>query len=91
MNKQSIALPPQLTKFFSPEDAVMLEDESGRIKLVGDVIKGARLVTGVIIGALGFETPNGEFEVVDVCYAGMPPQPISPDGRKEDTMDVDGQ
>jgi DNA polymerase delta subunit 2 len=56
----------------------MLEDESGRIKLVGDCIISAKLVTGVVIGALGAETPNGEFEVVDICYAGMASQ-VQPD------------
>lgn len=52
----------------------MLEDESGRIQLVGERLKSARLVTGVIIGALGMETPNGEFEVVDICSANFAPQ-----------------
>jgi DNA polymerase delta subunit 2 len=66
----------------------MLEDESGRIKLVGDRVKAARLVTGVIIGALGAETPNGEFEVVDICYADMAPQATSDDD--DGKMDVDG-
>ena len=41
----------------------MLEDESGRIRLVGECLKSTRLVTGVIVGALGMETPNGDFEV----------------------------
>jgi len=72
----------------------MLEDESGRIRLVGDRIRNAILVTGVIIAALGIETPNGEFEVVDFCCAGMPPH-TSPDLDEslEDAitnMDVDG-
>ena len=48
----------------------MLEDESGRIRLVGERLKSSRLVTGVIIGALGMETPNGEFEVVDASEGG---------------------
>lgn len=69
----------------------MLEDESGRIKLVGERVKNARLVTGVILGALGIETPNGEFEVVDLCYAGMAPQvPSSLEEDPESRMDVDG-
>jgi DNA polymerase delta subunit 2 len=51
----------------------MLEDESGRIRLVGDYIRDAVLVTGVVIAALGIETPNGDFEVVDICCAGMAP------------------
>lgn len=52
----------------------------------------AQLVTGVIIGALGIETNNGDFEVVDICSAGMAPQPriTWEDGEDEDKMDVDG-
>lgn len=52
----------------------MLEDESGRIRLVGDRLRSARLVTGVIMGALGLEIANGDFEIVDYCFAGLPPQ-----------------
>jgi DNA polymerase delta subunit 2 len=55
----------------------MLEDESGRIRLVGERVRKARLVTGVIIGALGAETASGDFEVVDICYPGMAPQLVS--------------
>jgi DNA polymerase delta subunit 2 len=66
----------------------MLEDESGRIRLVGNVLKGKNLVTGVIIGALGLETPEGDFEVVDVCFAGMAPQAYGED--EDDAMEVDG-
>lgn len=73
---------------------MMLEDESGRIKLVGDRVKDALLVTGVIIGALGMENQNGEFEVVDICFPEMAPQYMSPEENeleKDDTkMDVDG-
>lgn len=70
----------------------MLEDESGRIRLVGDRLKDARLVTGVIIGALGMETPNGDFEVVDICCAEMAPQPsaLERSNSAGDEMDVDG-
>lgn len=70
----------------------MLEDESGRIRLVGGHIKKAQLVTGVIIGALGAETANGDFEVVDICYPGMAPQSLSDQEifTQEDKMDVDG-
>jgi DNA polymerase delta subunit 2 len=65
----------------------MLEDESGRIRLIGERLKEEGLVTGVIIGVLGMETPDGEFEVADMCYAGIAPQVnFSSDER----MDVDG-
>jgi DNA polymerase delta subunit 2 len=72
----------------------MIEDESGRIQLIGDRLKKANLVTGVIVGALGMETNDGGFEVADLCYAGMPPQESDPDvappSGGEDKMDVDG-
>jgi DNA polymerase delta subunit 2 len=69
----------------------MLEDASGRIRLVGDPLKVARLVTGVIIGALGMENPNGDFEIVDICDAGLAPQSSFVDQpSNEDEMDVDG-
>ncbi|KAG6844488.1 hypothetical protein H0H87_006562 [Tephrocybe sp. NHM501043] len=84
----SIPPPPPNRKFYSTEDNVMLEDESGRIRLVGDFVKTARLVTGVIVGALGAETPNGDFEVVDLCYPGMAP-PATSGKTHEDSMDVD--
>ncbi|KZT65450.1 hypothetical protein DAEQUDRAFT_759330 [Daedalea quercina L-15889] len=91
----SLPAPPPRTKYCSPDDQVMLEDESGRIILVGDRLRAASLVTGVIVGALGIETSGGEFEVVEVCYAGMPPQPSASlewarDARMDEKMDVDG-
>ena len=64
--------------------------------LVGERLRAAGLVTGVIIGALGIETSGGEFEVVDVCFAGMAPQPSTglewgKGARKDADMDVDGE
>lgn len=47
------------------------------------------LVTGIVIGALGIETPGGEFEVADICLPGLAPQPSLPDPDPP-TMDVDG-
>ena len=67
----------------------MLEDESGRIKLVGEPLKALRLVTGVIIAALGVETSAGEFQVVDVCFAGMAPQGVPPRLSSHLDMEVD--
>lgn len=72
----------------------MIEDESGRIELIGGCLKKANLVTGVIVGALGMETNDGGFEVADLCYAGMPAQESDPDvtppSKGEDQMEVDG-
>lgn len=83
----------------------MLEDESGRVQLVGDALRriidenedgppsesgwSNLLVTGVIMAALGHETSSGEFEVMDFCFAGMAPMMLKPTNVSED-MDIDG-
>lgn len=53
----------------------MMEDESGRIRLTGNLLASTQLATGVIIAALGTETVNGEFEVIDIKVADLAPQP----------------
>ncbi|KAJ2719407.1 DNA polymerase delta small subunit Cdc1 [Coemansia sp. Benny D115] len=58
----------------SDEHTVYLEDESGRIRLTGSIIDTTALASGVVAAALGQETPTGDFEVADLCYAGMAPQ-----------------
>jgi DNA polymerase delta subunit 2 len=63
----------------------MLEDESGRIKLIGSILGDMQLVTGVIVGILGAETISGDFEVADLCFPGMAPQ-----ADNDDSMDIDG-
>ncbi|KAJ9120752.1 hypothetical protein QFC22_002683 [Naganishia vaughanmartiniae] len=73
------APPPPRPKFYSPNDVIHLEDERGRVTLVGERLRqeiekpGGGLVTGVVMAALGMETASGEFEVIDVCFAGLPP------------------
>ena len=54
----------------------MLEDESGRIKLVGKAISDESrcLVTGCVIAVLGTELPSGDFEVLDVRFSEYAPQ-----------------
>jgi DNA polymerase delta subunit 2 len=72
----------------------MLEDESGRIRLVGDVLKTVNLVTGCIIGVMGTENANGELEVIDIKFPDLPPQPdrwslSKPNSEKAKTKDED--
>ncbi|TFK55281.1 hypothetical protein OE88DRAFT_1674999 [Heliocybe sulcata] len=85
---RSIPPPPPRDKIYSADDIVSLEDESGRIRLIGEPVEKARLVTGVIIAALGMETPNGEFQVVDICPAGLAPQPEA-EPSEDNEMEVD--
>jgi DNA polymerase II small subunit/DNA polymerase delta subunit B len=83
--KHSIPAPPPPDKIHSSDDRVMVEDESGRIRLIGKMVDNTLLVTGVIVGVLGAETSSGDFEVVDLCFPGMAPQT-----NEDERMDVDG-
>lgn len=70
-----IAAPPARLKYTdSTNDQIMLEDESGRIRLCGGAIISEMLVTGCVISVMGSETVDGDFEVIDVAFPGLPPQ-----------------
>ncbi|KAL2880961.1 DNA polymerase delta small subunit Cdc1 [Colletotrichum sp. CLE4] len=72
-----ISAPISTDRYFSDEDkdTIMLEDDSGRIRLVGDILQSIHLVTGTIIGVMGSENANGELEVIDVKFPDIAPQP----------------
>ncbi|KAJ2904029.1 hypothetical protein MKZ38_008961 [Zalerion maritima] len=73
-----ISAPISTQKYASsdPEDdKIMLEDDSGRIRLVGDHLENIHLVTGAIIAALGTENVNGELEVLEIKFPDLAPQP----------------
>lgn len=53
----------------------MLEDDSGRLRLTGDFLKSHTLVTGCIAAVMGTENASGDFEVIDMKFADLPPQP----------------
>ena len=53
----------------------MLEDESGRLRLTGAMLTPHLLVTGCIIAVMGTENADGDFEVLDLKIADLPPQP----------------
>ncbi|QUC18826.1 uncharacterized protein UV8b_03067 [Ustilaginoidea virens] len=56
-------------------DQTMLEDDSGRIRLVGDLLEKVPLVTGCIVAVMGTENSSGEFEIIDIKFPDLPPQP----------------
>ena len=72
-----ISAPSSTQKYLSEDgrDAVLLEDDSGRVRLVGDVLESTALVTGCIVAVIGTENANGDFEVIDVRYPDLAPQP----------------
>ncbi len=61
------------------QDSIQLEDESGRLSLIGHKIAEETLCTGIVIAVLGSETQSGDFEVVDICHAEFPPQSAPPE------------
>ncbi|KAF2759330.1 DNA polymeras-like protein subunit delta-2 [Pseudovirgaria hyperparasitica] len=71
-----IAAPPPREKYISQigGEERMLEDESGRLRMTGELLS-SNLVTGTIIAALGSENADGLFEVIETKYADLPRQP----------------
>ncbi|KAF2209963.1 hypothetical protein CERZMDRAFT_100017 [Cercospora zeae-maydis SCOH1-5] len=70
-----IAAPPPREKYNGGEGQVMLEDESGRLKLTGSFLRNVLLVTGAIVAVLGTENVDGDFEVLDLRVPDLPRQP----------------
>ncbi|KAL8936978.1 MAG: hypothetical protein Q9216_004655 [Gyalolechia sp. 2 TL-2023] len=72
-----ISAPPPREKYLSPtgQDQIHLEDESGRVRLIGRPLQLSMLVTGCVIAVMGTENANGEFEVIDVKVPDLPRQP----------------
>jgi DNA polymerase delta subunit 2 len=56
-------------------DQIMLEDESGRLRLTGSFLSSCLLVTGCIVAVMGTENANGDFEVIDLKIPELAPQP----------------
>lgn len=54
---------------------IMLEDESGRLRLTGAFLRGCLLVTGAVIAVVGTENKDGDFEVLDLRVPDLPRQP----------------
>ncbi|KAF6149338.1 hypothetical protein GIB67_016876 [Kingdonia uniflora] len=69
--------------FMHPEDHLVLEDESGRVKLGGTVISPSLFVTGNVVALHGKETSAGDFLVQDILEAGLPPQEELPFDTKD--------
>ncbi|KAK6334768.1 hypothetical protein TWF718_010215 [Orbilia javanica] len=60
------------------KDQIMIEDESGRLRLSGSKIKTEDLVTGCVVAVMGTEASNGEFEVIDMALPELPDQTERP-------------
>ncbi|KAL5739704.1 hypothetical protein ACOSP7_028598 [Xanthoceras sorbifolium] len=69
--------------FMHPDDHLILEDESGRVKL-GGMLLPSTYVTGNVVALHGKETGAGNFLVQDVLEAGLAPQIEFPLTSRED-------
>ncbi|KAJ5362495.1 DNA polymerase alpha/epsilon subunit B [Penicillium brevicompactum] len=71
--------PPPRRTYTDPSNPsatqIMMEDESGRLRLTGNFLRSTQLATGAIIAALGTEDANGDFEVIDIKLPDLAPQP----------------
>ncbi|KAK0545796.1 DNA polymerase delta small subunit Cdc1 [Tilletia horrida] len=83
-------LPPQplREKYLDKErDQLYIEDESGRVRLVGEPLRWGHesklrnmCVTGVVVAVLGTETRHGDFTVADIVFPSVP-QSLGPLSR----------
>ncbi|CAO1624826.1 unnamed protein product [Sympodiomycopsis kandeliae] len=67
---------PPVTSYSDPEsDTVYVEDESGRLQLVGPILTdpqyAGQWITGTVGAFLGTELENGHFHVLQVCWPGL--------------------
>ncbi|EGG08295.1 uncharacterized protein MELLADRAFT_35023 [Melampsora larici-populina 98AG31] len=84
---REVSTTSSLKKWVSKDDqqiTVMLEDESGRIKLLFDHPEEFNFVTGTVMAVLGEETENGDFKVHEIVNAGVPKQSIRSDLKEEE-------
>ncbi|ORX57896.1 hypothetical protein BCR36DRAFT_580462 [Piromyces finnis] len=59
-------------KYINGTKEYLIEDESGRMTLIGDKTNTMDIMTGTVIGVLGLENKHGEFELLDYCLPGFP-------------------
>lgn len=67
--------------FVHDDDYLILEDESGRVRLVGDNVSAKSYVTGVVVAIYGREGSDGEFLVQHILEPGLPAQEPLPSQR----------
>ncbi|KAI8089547.1 DNA polymerase alpha/epsilon subunit B-domain-containing protein [Halteromyces radiatus] len=86
--ESNLTVPPTPEKYRTETNVISLEDESGRVKLIGARLDKEMLVTGMVVGILGKEDPaSGAFEAYEVCYPGLPPQTPLPVPNVDDTKE----
>lgn len=84
------AIPPSQRTYLDPSNPsatqIMIEDESGRLRLTGSLLATTHLVTGAIVAVLGTENSGGDFEVIDIRVPDLPRQPRRWEHSKENNV-----
>ncbi|KAK9310263.1 hypothetical protein QLX08_000287 [Tetragonisca angustula] len=86
-NELQLQVQPARINYASFKDILYLEDETLRIKLIGNHINIQDVVTGIVCAVCGHELENGEFLVIDWCLPGCCPklsildQPLETQGK----------
>nr|GMC84358.1 DNA polymerase delta small subunit isoform X1 [Ipomoea batatas] len=81
---RSATLLAESHNFVHSDDYLVLEDESGRVKLSGSLLLPSTYVTGLVVALHGKETTAGDFLVEDVLEAGLAQQIEQPLQSDED-------
>lgn len=91
-HEQAIAVPPPREKYVNEdgEEEVHIEDESGRLRLVGTTLQTNMLVTGCIVAVMGTETANGDFEIIDMRIPDLARQPQRWEREDAEAVAVNG-
>eukprot|EP00744_Colponema_vietnamica_P014891 GILI01020853.1.p1 GENE.GILI01020853.1~~GILI01020853.1.p1 ORF type:complete len:379 (+),score=115.32 GILI01020853.1:392-1528(+) len=89
---EKAVVPGESQKFVADDDYLVLEDETGRVRLLAgpetaESFKVGRLVTGMVVAVRGMEMANGDFSVKDFCFPGIKVPPALP---KAESMQVEG-
>ncbi|XP_028047859.2 DNA polymerase delta subunit 2 isoform X2 [Monomorium pharaonis] len=77
LSKELQLEPQPSTNYASVNDKLFLEDETLRVRLVGNHLNIQEVVTGLVCAVLGHELDNGTFWVEDWCFPGYNPNPSS--------------
>lgn len=70
-------------------DTIQIEDESGRLSVVGHKLQEQPLCTGIVVAVLGSETTSGEFDVIDILYPGVDVSATFQESALEDLANAD--
>ncbi|EGC34635.1 hypothetical protein DICPUDRAFT_153145 [Dictyostelium purpureum] len=81
-DRAMLPLPDNRESFISEKDKLFFEDDTGRVKLIGEKGMVDSLVTGLNVAIRGRGLTDAEFEIQEVLFPGLPPQPHSRDLEK---------